>query len=278
MNANVPERVYPWCFANRRRPYVFAPLLKWPAIQMGRIAGRPGLIFNTLPKSASVFIWDALAKGLGLVQCRIQLSDFPETLLMPHHVARLAKGGVIAQSHFGPSRHNLLTMLFYGVDRLVVHVRDPRQALLSWVHHVRKKNTVFHPDLVSLHHRPPQQMLQGNLEELVTWHIKHYLPLEIDWIQGWLDVCEDPEWHDLKVLLLSFEDFKRDNDAYFRKIFDLYGLNPSSFQAPAQTAGKLHFRKGLVSEWKEVFTAEQIEMTKSIVPSELVERFGWEQA
>jgi DNA-binding transcriptional LysR family regulator len=73
--------------------------------------------------------------------------------LIPHNGAglrdarALVGGGYVAQSHLAPSLENLQILQHYRL-KTVLHLRDPRQALLSWVHHIARRRRV---DLTALH-------------------------------------------------------------------------------------------------------------------------------
>ena len=155
----------------------------------------PGIILNTLPKSASVYILSKLSGGLKIPHRYIHIGRFPDNLIVPDLTKELARGGMIAQSHFPAKGHNLVTLQRCGIDRIIVHVRDPRQAMLSWVHHVIKRRSRQHPELVGIDVLPPESYFSLPLTDLITWHIENYLPVQIKWIEDWLDASEDSMWN-----------------------------------------------------------------------------------
>ena len=249
----------------------------------------PGIFINTLPKSGSVFIHSALITGLDLPKWRIGLAIFPDDIAIPEYTKRLAAGNLVSQEHLPAHNKNLITLRQSGIDRLVVHVRDPRQALLSWVHHVDRqyKNGNFEPTgyplcdgYFSLSYKGQKDCepyFSLDFEEKINWHIEYYLPLLIDWIKGWVAVGENPA-HDLKILFTRFQDMKSDPDTLFRSILSFYDIHPSDFHQPhiELKDGRLHFRKGKVNEWKAVFTNEQIEKATHMIPKALAGKFDWD--
>ncbi len=83
-----------------------------------------GLLFMALPRSASLYVFETLAAGLGLDRVAIGTPTFPNTIFNPNLVARLAAPGTMCYSH-ADARLGNLALIHRFIDRLVVHVRDP---------------------------------------------------------------------------------------------------------------------------------------------------------
>jgi tetratricopeptide (TPR) repeat protein len=240
----------------------------------GIARGLPTLIISTLPKSASESIWNKLTNGLGLAQCYISLGLFPECCLVPSRVKEAAKGGVAIKEHIGPSEHNIATLHNAGVDRLIVHHRDPRQAALSWAHFAR--DDVAKRIMGPLWRKivPPAQVLAGDLPRLLDWCIDRYLPHQIEFLAKWRAVAAQPK-PPLAVQFMSFESFIRDPDGYFARALAFYDIPKSAFAADAE-AETVHLRKGETDEWRGVFTQAQRERAWALIPPDMAEAFGWE--
>jgi hypothetical protein len=97
----------------------------------------PSLLIATIPKSGSVFTAKQLACGLGLETNVLTVGSFPHYCFDISRLARFARGGRISVEHFDASAENLQVLKAF-VERLVVHIRDPRSVLLSWVHHLSR--------------------------------------------------------------------------------------------------------------------------------------------
>ncbi len=240
-----------------------------------RLSSIPGIFLVTLPKSASAYIWEQLWKNLPAAPARVHLGHFPYELIDPHRCRWLGKGGAVVQSHVGPFRHNLVALEYSGVRKLLVHVRDPRQALISWTHHLINRNAVNSPELSGQDFMPPVELVQQNLGDILAWNIEHYLPLEVQWIEDWLEV--EAGDRRFEVLITTYEEFKSDESAFFRKIGEFYGIPDLNIKPRKPEEGKLHYRKGATKEWMEVFTPEQIARANDIIPGRLFERFGWDR-
>ena len=236
-------------------------------------AGRQTMLISTVPKSASESIWNRLAEGLNLGQCFLSLGLFPDCCLLPSRVRYAARGGLIIKEHIAATTHNRKTLVEYGLDRVVVHLRDPRQALLSWVHFVR--NDVSQRLLAPLWRKivPQAEVLSYSLEGQLDWAIDHYLPYLIDFVNDWTSVEQNPE-SGLKVCFASFERFRRDPDGYIDRVLEFYDIDKADFRRDSE-AEVVHMRKGLIDEWREVFTPAQKERAWALIPEDMAERQGW---
>ena len=242
--------------------------------RLGRKNGLPGILVNALPKSASESIWNRLAEGLGIAQGHISLGLFPDCMTIPSRARELARGGMSAKEHLAATPYNLGALSAAGIDRVLVHVRDPRQAMLSWAYFLR--DDVSRRLLAPLWRKTtPRAAFMGRpLGEQLDWHIDHYLPLAIDWIAGWREAKRAGSGG-IAVTIATFEEFKADPDAYFARALDFFAINHNAFTHDAG-AEAVHLRKGSVDEWREVLGEEQRGRAWRKIPRELAEAFGWQ--
>ncbi len=254
-----PVRATPEQFMDRRRS--------------GLERGLPSVLINTIPKSASESIWNKLAEGLGLAQCHISMGLYPDCCLVPSRVDMAAQGGLVAKEHIPATPYNLQVLAQRGLKRIIFHVRDPRQATLSWAHFVHDDVAMRLMAPIWRKVVPPVRVLRGDLSGLIDWCIDSYLPQLVTFIQGWTELRADSD-QDIKVLFLNFEAFLRDETAYFDKLLAFAGIDPKHFLADAQ-AEVVHMRKGLVDEWREAFSKEQRARAWKAIPEDLAESFGW---
>ncbi len=233
----------------------------------------PSMVISTLPKSASESIWNKLAEGLGLAQCYLSLGLFANCCLVPARVAEAGRGGVIAKDHIAPTAHNLRVLGQAGIDRVIVHHRDPRQAALSWVHFAR--DDINQRLMASLWRKivPPVEVLSHDLGAQIDWCIENYLPLLIGFLADWRAVDADPD-RPVSVLFLSFELFRTEPARYFEQALEFYRVPAERFAAEAE-AEVVHLRKGQTDEWRSVFTEAQRERAWELIPDDMAEAFGW---
>jgi hypothetical protein len=239
-------------------------------IESGKI---PGILLNTLPKSGSIYILESLYKGLNINWMPISAGS---EIIKRIEIGILASGMNVTQEHLLANSRNLC-LINEVLDKLVVHVRDPRQATLSWVHHLIK-TTRETKDVISLLPVIPTvaNYFSLSLTEQISWQIESgYLPLAISFIEGWLDAEAEPSFYP-EILFTKYENLATEPRSFFESILNFYKIEqfPFTFPEPPQE-GKLHYRKGRADEWREVFTPEQAEKASSMMPKRLCDRFGW---
>ena len=238
-----------------------------------RARGLPGMLINALPKSASESIWNRLAEGLGLAQGHISLGLFPDCLTIPYRARELGRGGMAAKEHLPATTHNLEVLARSGVDRVVVQVRDLRQATLSWAHFL--EGDVRKRLLAPLWRKtsPAAAFFREPFETQLDWHIDHYLPIAARFIDEWIDASDAPDCG-VAVKFLTFEAFKDDSDAYMDALLAFYGVAAEGFRRDAG-AEVVHLRKGTVDEWRGVFSEAQAARAWRHIPPRMAERFAW---
>ncbi|HMB76361.1 MAG TPA: sulfotransferase domain-containing protein, partial [Kiloniellaceae bacterium] len=234
----------------------------------------PLILINTVPKSASESIWNRLAEGLDLAQGHLSLCLFPDCCLVPARLRAARQGGLVAKEHLLATRHNLSVLESFGIDRMVVHLRDPRQVALSWAHFVRDDVSMRLMAPIWRRIVPPAATLRAELPELLDWSIEHFLPQIMAFISGWTAVAAD-EASPMEILFLDFETFLQEPQSYFERLLTFYGLDPEGFRQDAE-AETVHLRKGETEEWRRVFTPAQQARAFELIPKVLADRFGWE--
>lgn len=252
----------------RSDPAGFARLRE-QAVQQGR---QPMLI-NTVPKSASETIWNRLAAGLGMAQSHVSIGLFPECTVLPYRMQTFVQGGIIAKEHLPATPYNVRQLREAGIKRMIFHVRDPRQATLSWAHFVQDDVSMRLLAPIWRQVVPKAQVLNQGLSATLDWAIDVYLPQLLKFMTDWDALGRDPD-QDFEVKFLSFEYFRRQGDAYFEDVLDFYGIRRESFE-PGAESEDVHYRKGELEEWREVFTRAQARRAWDQIPQELAERFGW---
>ncbi|GAB5470055.1 MAG: hypothetical protein Kilf2KO_30850 [Rhodospirillales bacterium] len=239
------------------------------------LSGLPPMLITTLPKSASESIWNRLAEGLGLAQSHISMGLFPDCCVLGPRATTFAQGGVIAKEHIAATPHNLAMLGQAGLKRVLVHLRDPRQATVSWAHFV--KEDVSMRLLAPLWRRivPPASVLAQDMSAVMDWSIDNYLALQIDWVRSWIE-AEKAAGSGPELLFLDFEGFKQDPDGYLAEVLRFFGVAPEAFRADRSAEAEVvHLRRGETDEWRGAMTAAQQERAAALLPEDLCARFGW---
>ncbi|MEM1445132.1 MAG: sulfotransferase domain-containing protein [Planctomycetota bacterium] len=250
-----------------------------PKVTLHQSPNTPSVVLVTLPKSGSIFIRNTLQRDLDLEYAEFSGGYFPHDLINEWLAQHFSQGSYVFQSHIDADPLNIYQLARY-TPRIVVHVRDPRQATLSWAHHIDKVHAdpnlsgriaVAHPDL-------PGDYFDRSFEDRLQWQLEHHLPACVAWVRGW---CEQADRGDspLQIKFTTFADMKADPVRFFADLLGHYGidanlLNQEALQAKRQE-GTEHFRKGKLDEWRGVFTETQRTQATQAIDADLAERFDW---
>ena len=229
----------------------------------------PFIFFNTIPKSGSVYIVNTLSMGLDVPIKTISLGYFPSDLVDIRALSMAAQGNSVCQSHVNASPINL-RLLKLWLDKIVIHVRDLRQATLSWTHHLRwlYSNESF---LIETVDPPlPKGYFDWNLSDQIGYQLRHHLPQLVRWFQGWLDVMDGVgDCKQMRIMITRYEDFIDDDALFIQNICKFYGIPPNLFDCsrhPVKDRSS-NFRVGRKDEWEEVFSDRQKEYAASLIPA-----------
>src|SRR5262249_49844733 len=103
----------------------------------------------------------------------------------------LIGSGCVAQNHLAPSLENLQVLQHFKV-KMVLHLRDPRQDLLSWIHHTDWKadGGYENESLLYILPRPPAGYFKYSFYRKIDWQIENYLPQLVAWTQRWVEIAD----------------------------------------------------------------------------------------
>ena len=234
------------------------------------------IIITTMPKSGSVYIAAALQAGLGLSPVQIHNMYFPDDVVNINALKEWASGAQITQSHLSSTELNIW-LLGSFVDRMIVHVRDPREATLSWVHFIERMYQENPFELLRIPYVHPEYFMGLTFSERVDWAIDHHLPILVGWVDGWIkysqkDVSEQP----FLVLFTTYPELVNDETVLFAKICDFFDVPDGMFVSPnIDKTEAVYFRKGQPGEWRKVFTAEQAQRATDACKF-MLGHFGWQ--
>ena len=240
----------------------------------------PGIFLVTIPKSATSYISQSLAKSLGYDHCSTICSPaFPDNFLFPSMMYDFQRGGMVAVSHMRPTDWNLRVFKFFGGKKIVIHVRDPRATMVSWLHFVEKTMQTAKEDndlerqtrLRRAAFAKEKDYFSLTQDQKIKALTESFYQHCIDRIISWLEV-KDPE---IERLFLTYEDFLKDQDGYFKRLTEFYGID-TKIAGPPKTTNP-HFRQGTKDGWRKELNEEQIRKLNERMPDLLWKRFGWER-
>lgn len=225
--------------------------------------GLPSILLVTQGKSGSVSVSNIFNSGFHLPSVSYALVN---QRVVPNWARDYMRGGACHVTHLVPYADQAQLLKEGGVDRLFVHVRDPRQTLVSLVHHLDKY---------------PQQL--GRLREKATGgasvsekaiRVMPFYNNAIRWIDGWVKLSKE-----IPVTFTTFEDMVADWESFVERYVDMYGGPREYFSmenaAPHRDGTDYHFREGRPDEWMEVFSQEERKLLSGMLPDQLKDRFNW---
>jgi hypothetical protein len=227
--------------------------------------GLPSVVLVTQGKAASIPVANIFNSGFHLPSV---MYSFVAEEVVENWASDFARGGACYTTHLYPKRVNIERLKQAGIKKVIVHVRDPRQTVLSMVHHV-----TMYPDQLPWLSRNDfgNLAIADQLSELTEFFIGRVL-----WIQGWLDAESE-----LDILFSTFEDFVSDRNAFTRRYLDYYGDHEQHFSwqnaIQAQHGRDQHFRSGRTDEWRGVFPRREAEFLTTCIPKAMRERFNWSE-
>jgi hypothetical protein len=181
-------------------------------------------------------------------------------------LADFLRGGALYGTHLLPSSRNIDLFAAGGVERVIVHVRDPRQVVISLMEHARLYPSEVLPSA--------RERLGVHSANRVETAIREFLPGVVAWIKGWVDAREK-----LTVEFTSFEEFVRGPNEFVDRLVALYGGDTRYFDRQAALTespmAEYHRRRGKTDEWRQCFNAGQIEHVNAQIPDDLWKLFGW---
>lgn len=223
----------------------------------------PGILLITQPKSGTVFTQSTLVSGLDAPKLSICARGVSHDyqLPIPSRCADLARGGAICAQHLDATESKLTPLRDAGLTRIVLNLRDVRQAALSCVHNGISDEVVSIP-------RPHLDRLRALHKNKIFFErtylnaIKHWARFQ----EEWLNFIEHDD--DFEILVTNFDELS-DEPTYFNRILDHYSIPMDSFDQSALQIDKKtragHFRRGERREWESIISPETIERMYTIL-------------
>lgn len=234
----------------------------------------PPLLITTMPKSGTYYIAELFCRGLFIDSKIVSQQYFPDDTIRQPALRELMNGNAVNQDHFGASPINL-THIARHTGRVLVHVRDPRQALLSYIHYLGTERFQANiPETLLFIYPPlPEDFYSLDLAAKIDWGIENWLPELIRWTAGWIEAEKAGM---VAIKFTRFEDMVADHTQFVHDILDFFGIQRERFVPPMLEArDATHFRRGEVDEWRRTFTPEQQIRATAQIPAELSKRFNW---
>lgn len=226
---------------------------------------------TTLPKSGSAYIYLTLSTALNLRPERISTSSNGMDFIDNERLQNLMEfGGWVSQGHFHPTYQNLAA-LNANIKKLIIHIRDPRETVLSWAHYLSQPIAIKNLEINEKY----KNISQLSFEEKIEKTIDIFYPGQINYINSWVEAIENRSVR-FECLVLNHTLLKENPKDYFKKITDFFEINQNFeiFPIPPEK-GKLHFRESNKNEWRDVLSKSQIHRLNLLMNKKIAKKFDW---
>ncbi|MBF0518533.1 MAG: sulfotransferase domain-containing protein [Nitrospirae bacterium] len=235
----------------------------------------PAISIFALPKSANVSISLALADTLKIAMLYDWASshDLTRNVICVKPYAMRPRRGFIFCDHIPASELNLQTIKHFNI-KSVAHIRDPRDAIVSWCKMNIQKYKVsgfasrfFTIDLMPHSNEviiPSDKIFKAEFSKTLDWFLEYQYEGFVNWVRDW--VIAKKNMGDL-IHLTSFEEYINDHKSYFKKIYEFYAIQ--STEIPP--VYKKHFVKGISRNFEIEMTQEQRRFVTKMIPDIIYE-------
>jgi len=241
----------------------------------------PFFILSTLPKSGSAYIQSVLSESLNIDRVKVsQRLFYNNNLVMPELKKAIASHDTFARMHLPATKWNIALLKKAGIDRIVIHVRDPRQALLSFVHWMSIEN-IYEMRLWGMSSEliVHSDYFLWQLKNRIDYALKEWASYFIKFINDWYQIKKVKPFNGLNVMITQHYEIKEDEEKFFKRILDFNNISADRFNYKKKipVKGKLNFRSGEIDEWRRVYTHQQMREINKKIPEYLFEYFGWKK-
>lgn len=225
--------------------------------------GLPSPLLVTQAKSASVSVANIFNSGFGLPSAVYSL--LTNRVVAPW-LAEYLRGGACYTTHLVATDSNVGLLAQGGASHIIVHVRDPRQLIVSRMEHFRRYASQIPYAEQSYYSEGGNDALEASLGSSLV-------PV-VEFVQQWLNARRL-----LPVEFTTFEEFVGNRARFVDRMLSLYGGDTRYFDKAAalvESPGTdYHRRTGLTDEWRNRLSTAQIDRINQTIPNEFWSEFGW---
>jgi hypothetical protein len=240
-----------------------------------RAKGLPAVFLNTMPKSGSMYLANRIRSAYGTPPVRMGVIGFEWNYLVDARVRLLVQGGLWDQMHLDARPENLDGLAAGGITRIFLHVRDPRAAMLSWLHYETTPEVNGRNAYLSLGEAGarPAGYWQWPFAERLHWSVENTFHVWVQWSEKWLHAVQNDRR--FTFLVSEFARFSENPQRTLRELTAFYGIPDGLVDMSPPSGTKDHYRKGSASAWRETYEARDLAAMASQIPPALRDAFGW---
>ena len=239
----------------------------------------PSILIISMARAASSIITNQIAENLGSTRVDIhsQQSPLNENPVLGF-LLDFARGGAVSYTHCEANIGNIDILKSGKLKKLIVHLRDPRQCLVSNYLRMHAENDwayyrTYYNDI-------PLEYDHLNMSEQIDWHIDNvYQIYWINWISEWMKVADDMS-NNFDIKFVTYESFMKNPIDYYREIGHFFNYDWSEFskndllvkepQPRTEVLGRIDF-------WRQKLSKSQIKRVQDLTPENLLVKFKWQR-
>jgi hypothetical protein len=245
---------------------------------------RKHILINGSPKSGTLYLSRAICNVLQCDSMRISSRGVTESQVDAEAIYSFVKGkSCVAQQHIAPTKYNVDVLQVFKLTKFILILRDPRDVLVSWAHHLLREDIRDNKWHFALTHASGiicEKYYDLSWDEQLDTLIDNGFELFQKWEKGWLDYLQDKR---LDIFLLRYEDFAVDNYGTINSIMDHFDVKntfgkkilPNIEKMNGEIDRSTHFRKGKAGIYAEELSEKQISRLNGKVDRELFNRMNW---
>ena len=239
------------------------------------------LVVCGLPKCANVYIALSAAETLGCEPFVFCTRGWNFERVIPEALWQFAGlPNAIGGTHMPAERLHLNMLHEVGITRIAILVRDPRDACVSWLHHLNRpgvRSVPWHDGAHIAAGMISKNYREMTLPEQFADIFARSYPAFEDWLRGWARAIDTDSRFEFHVM--RYEDFIADQRRELRRLFGFFGhhlepvLPAIGSDRDAGVDPVTHFRRGIVGTFRDEVPPD-VQKTVVLDP-ELAHRWQW---
>ena len=242
------------------------------------------ILINGIVKSATFYLSRTMRGFLDCERVHIATHGVTESRADPAAISKfLALPVGVAQEHIAPNDFNMSVLRTMGLTKFVLTLRDPRDVVVSWAHHMRRPDLDdWHLALVIANEIVPDNYYQLSWNEQLDVLIERGFPRFQNWIIEWLERLDHPTFD---IHVVNYVRFAQNPKHVAREILTFFGyvleedaINLPDINYENREAGidvNTNFRRGVAGGFLTELTDTQIKRIEGMLDHELYQRMGW---
>lgn len=272
--------------SERLSGYLLGQLSGWAF--PGRDRPLPPVLVIALPKSGSIYLQRALRRTLRVPIHHFSSGGMFGASFGEADLRRFARGNVVSREHLQPRDFSLNVLARHGVRRAVLHLRDPRAAIVSWTRHMDRVLELrgFRAVELSCELPMPEAYPEWSFDRRLQWQVENCLPGFVRWIEDWLALVERSSM--VEFLVTDYEELSDDCGRLIGRILEFNGIafEPDWISLPVRRRGANNIYSELDSlepgdagspRWATAMSPGILRVANDLVPDRLIDRFRWAQ-